>query len=111
MATYDDVSNQNITVIGLCGAVGTFVIIIGLQAMYHNFELREFERKVVKAPTIGPESFLSDQRNRLNTYGWVDREKQIVAIPIEEAMALTVNRESQKQKRGSDHDHQSSQSF
>ena len=111
MATYDDVSNQNVTVIGLCGAVGTFVIIIALQTMYHNFEWREFERKVVKAPMIGPESLLSDQRSRLNTYGWVDRDKKIVAIPIEDAMALTVNRENQKQKRGSDHENQSRQSF
>ena len=73
--------------------------------MYHHFELREVERKVVKAPTIGPESLLNDQRSRLSTYGWVDREQKIVAIPIEEAMALTVQRENQRKARGSDHDY------
>ena len=63
MATYDDVSTQNITVMGICGAVGTFVIIIGLQSMYYRFESQEYQRKVVTAPTVGPDS---TQRVRLD---------------------------------------------
>jgi len=102
MATYDDVSTQNITVMGICGAVGTFVIIIGLQSMYYRFESQEYQRKVVTAPTVGPDSLLNDQRSRLNAYGWIDRERRLVGIPIDDAMTLTVVRENQQKTRSSD---------
>jgi hypothetical protein len=102
MATYDDVSTQNITVMGICAAVGTFVIIIGLQSMYYRFESQEYQRKVVTAPTVGPDSLLNDQRSRLNAYGWIDRERRLVGIPIDDAMTLTVVRENQQKTRSSD---------
>ena len=102
MATYDDVSTQNITVIGICGAVGTFVIIIGLQSMYYRFESQEYQRKVVTVQTVGPDSLLNDQRSRLNSYGWIDRERRLVGIPIDDAMSLTVVRENQQKIRSVD---------
>jgi hypothetical protein len=43
-----------------------------------------------------PDKKLTDYRSQmfyqLNTYGWVDREKQIVRIPIEEAMKKMLER-------------------
>src|SRR4051794_41942039 len=35
------------------------------------------------------------QRGRLGSYGWVDRDKGIIAIPIEEAMKRIVDRGSE----------------
>ena len=101
MARYDDLNTQNISVIGLCGAVGTFVIIIALQVMYYQFESREYARKVLSVPQIGSESVLSEQRGRLASYGWIDREQMIVAVPIEEAMSQVVAREQQAVMRDS----------
>lgn len=95
MARYDDVNTQNVTVIGLCGAVGTFVIIVALQVMYYQFESREMARKVLNVPQAGPESVLNDQRARLSSYGWVDRDQQVVAVPIDVAMNQVLTREQQ----------------
>ncbi len=101
MARYDDLNTQNISVIGLCGAVGTFVLILGLQVMYYHYESLEMSRKVLAAPLAGPESVLNEQRNRLASYGWVDREQQIVAVPIDEAMSQVIAREQQLAMRNS----------
>ena len=95
MARYDDVNTQNITVIGLCGAVGTFVVIVALQVMYYHFESREMARKVLSVPHVGPESVLNEQRAKLASYGWVDREQNVVAVPIEIAMTHVLSREQQ----------------
>lgn len=47
---------------------------------------------------IQPDAALVARRQQdaqaLNTYGWVDKEKGIVSIPIEEAMRLEVKREN-----------------
>jgi hypothetical protein len=93
MARYDDLNTQNLTVIGLCGAVGTFVIIIALQVMYYQFEAHEYARKVLAAPQISSDSVLNEQRNRLASYGWIDREQQIVSVPIDDAMSQVLARE------------------
>ena len=93
MARYDDLDTQNLTVIGICGAVGTFVVIVGLQVMYHQFESKELARKVLSAPQTTAESVLNDQRSKLASMGWVDRSKQVVAVPIDDAMNQVVARE------------------
>lgn len=101
MARYDDLNTQNISVVGLCGAVGTFVIIVALQVLYYNFESQEMARKVLNVPQVGSESILSEQRARLSSYGWVDREQMIVSVPIDEAMAQVLAREQQAVMRTS----------
>ena len=44
------------------------------------------------APEIDMNVYLANQRKWLTTYGWVDRSKGIVRIPITEAMELTVKK-------------------
>lgn len=100
MARYDDLNTQNMTVVGLCGAVGTFVCILGLQVMYYEFESKEVARKAASATQVGPESILNEQRSRLATYGWIDRDQQIVSVPIEDAMSLVLKREQQAVTKG-----------
>lgn len=99
MARYDDVNTQNITVIGLGGAIGTFVLIVALQVMYYHFESRELAKKVLSAPQVGPESVLNEQRTKLTSYGWVDRDQKLVAVPIDVAMAQVLSREQQVAQR------------
>ena len=93
MARYDDMNTQNLTVIGICGAVGTFVVIIALQVMYHHFESQEIARKVLSVPQTAAESALNEQRSKLASMGWVDRDQQVVAVPIEDAMSHVLARE------------------
>lgn len=39
-------------------------------------------------------TFMRRQRSQLNTYGWVDRDRGIVQIPVDRAMALVAAKES-----------------
>jgi len=93
MARYDDMNTQNLTVIGICGAVGTFVLIIALQVMYHHYESQEIARKVLSVPQTASESALNEQRSKLASMGWIDRDQQVVAVPIEDAMSQVLARE------------------
>ena len=43
-------------------------------------------------PTVDLEKFQAAQRERLNSYGWVDQQKGVVRIPIERAMDLIAQR-------------------
>jgi len=43
-------------------------------------------------PTLDLRAFREQEDRILNTYGWVDKEKDVVRIPIEEAMKLVVTR-------------------
>lgn len=101
MARYDDMNTQNLTVIGICGAVGTFVVIIALQVMYHHYESQEIARKVLSVPQTASESALNEQRSKLASMGWVDRDQQVVAVPIEDAMSQVLAREQRAMIRES----------
>lgn len=61
-----------------------------IQALYNNFELSEQERKVVAIEAIDANNLLAEQEAKLNRAGWIDREKGVVAIPIDRAMELVV---------------------
>jgi hypothetical protein len=43
-------------------------------------------------PTLDLRGFREQENHILGTYGWVDKEKEVVRIPIEDAMRLVVSR-------------------
>jgi hypothetical protein len=43
-------------------------------------------------PTLDLNTFRKQEDRVLDTYGWVDKEKDVVRIPIEDAMKLVVSR-------------------
>jgi hypothetical protein len=80
---------------GVVAAIGTFVIIVGLQALFLNFQSeQEAKQNTVTSAT----SLLAEQRAKINRYGWLDRENGVVAIPIDRAIELT----AQEMRRDSD---------
>ena len=44
------------------------------------------------SPAVDLQAFREQEDRILGTYGWVDKERQVVRIPIEEAMRLLVSR-------------------
>ena len=50
------------------------------------------EPRLQESPSREVEHFRAIEEQRLRAYGWVDKEKGVVHIPIEEAMRLTVER-------------------
>ena len=81
----------NVPLLLTIGAVSGFLIIvlaIGVQAWF----LREVQQEVTAKWDNAPIQPLTDirlaQQVRINQYRWVDREKQRIAIPIDQAMKL-----------------------
>ena len=79
--------------ISTVGIVLTFVSVLLLEVLYHRTQQREFDRKVVAAEPVERNELQREQHELLESYGWVDRENGIVAIPVEEAMRLVVAEE------------------
>ena len=89
MATQAD--DPPMSVLGLiffASVIGTLVTVILLVGLYRHGEAREFKEKVIDVPVLSVQSQREQAEQRLSSYGWVDREKDQVHIPIERAMAL-----------------------
>jgi hypothetical protein len=83
-----------IVTVGLISSVLVFVIILGIEAWFYN-ELED--EQAIKHD--GQSNWkLADQemaqQEKLHTYRKVDDAKQVVAIPIEEAIKLTAKKYS-----------------
>jgi hypothetical protein len=87
---YDDLNTRMIGLAGLLGTLLTFIAIVFAQVLYYAFDN---SAEQAKAEAIGPtaaDDVLRLQREKLAVYGWIDREKGQVAIPIERAMQAVV---------------------
>jgi hypothetical protein len=88
-------------------AIIAVVIHIALYGLLRYYEQREARRDVAsqqpreEAPPeprlrVAPRADLAEMRQAedrlLHSYGWVDREKNIVRVPIEQAMEMVVKR-------------------
>lgn len=77
-------------VIGIVGAILTFVVIIALQAVFFQVERAELRRKSDEAQPEDLARFRAEQAELLHGYRWVDQSAGVVAIPIGRAMELVV---------------------
>ena len=87
----------NVPLLLTIGAVSGFLIIvlaIGVQAWF----LREVQQEVATKWDNAPIQPLTDirltQQVRINEFRWVDKEKQRIAIPIDEAMKLVAQQQA-----------------
>jgi hypothetical protein len=58
----------------------------------------------VDAPTVEANNLIAEQEARINRYGWIDRDKGQVAIPINRAMELVTNEYRRQQQEESQDD-------
>ena len=90
-AEKDNFDIPMIATVGIVSTVLTAACVIGVQALYYSYELRETDRKVTTLPTADANSKLAEQDAKLAKYGWANREQGKVVIPIERAMDLVVD--------------------
>ena len=76
--------------VGAVGSLLLIVIVVGLIAVFNVVVADEVEKKQIDVPINSYEQYHNAQLQDLNSYGWVDREKETVHIPIERAMELTL---------------------
>ena len=87
----DEMSAGTIATIGAVSVLLTIATVIAVLALYWNQVRVEQDRKVVQASVVTSESRIAEQEAKLARYGWRDKSKGIVIIPIEEAMQLVVS--------------------
>jgi hypothetical protein len=90
MAERDDLNTPLVALVGVLGTVLVFVIILFLAVLYRRVETRQQYDKDVSQPYTAVADLANRQRGTLASYGWVDQEKGIVAIPIGRAIDLVV---------------------
>ncbi len=106
-----DVSTRNVLLTGLSILVATWVIAVLLLPGFNAFRRRTPASETFTLPPeprlqISPRTDFERQRayeeHELHRYSWVDRDKGIVAIPIERAIALIAQRGIPPQKAPAD---------
>ncbi len=73
----------------------TFAVIVLLVVVYYGVEAGQLAEKNAEPPAEIT-NLVAKQQATLTSYRWVDRDKQIAAIPIRRAMELVVADLSQK---------------
>ncbi len=96
MAKYDDLDMSMITVTGIVSSILTFIIIVAVQVMYHDYYQSEFQRKEVDTPIATSNAIIANQKENLGKYAWLNEDKTKVALPIDQAMSMTVAEYSKK---------------
>jgi uncharacterized membrane protein len=87
---YDDLNTSMIGYAGVISCVLTLVLILVFQALYFGYEARTEQAKIDAAGVTPSSAALQVQREKLASYGWIDRDQKVVAIPITQAMEKVV---------------------
>ncbi len=86
--------NSNAQVIITVGAVSGFMVIvlaIGLQAWFMSEEQSELGREYSRLVHTELVDLRKKQSENINTYHWVDKDKNLAAVPIEQAMKMLID--------------------
>lgn len=95
-----DINTRMILTIGIVSAILVLgVIIPGLQAMLAAVTNRFTERTVVEQAHNELVTHRLEERSKINDYRYIDRENDVVAIPIERAMDLYAQRMAENSDR------------
>jgi hypothetical protein len=85
-----DPRSSSTLIVGAVGIVLLVVIVILLEVLFYDTAEMEYQRKVVAEQPQELRLLQAEQREKLNSYHWVDRENGVVAITIERAMEIVV---------------------
>lgn len=84
----DGINTPIVAAWGVISAVALFAFIVGMQVLYLTFSQADQQTKS-DTGAFG-ENLLVEQEAKLQQRGWIDRQQGTIAIPIEEAMLITV---------------------
>lgn len=90
-----DINFTKLAVIGLVSGLLILELVVGLQAVFYNIKKAEIQQKDISQPNWELEDMVLTQQTTLNSYRWVNRADNRVAIPIDEAITRFVQHERQ----------------
>jgi hypothetical protein len=85
-----DINVRSIIMIGIIASILVLEIVVGVEAYFYNMETAEIEAKSTSQPIWELNNLVLQQQAEINSYSWIDRDKGIVAIPIDQAMEKIV---------------------
>lgn len=94
--THGDLNLKLLAVIGIVSTLLLIEIVVVAEAYFYNTQEEEIIAKQVSQPSWELSEILLGQQTELNSYRWVDREKQRVSIPIDRAMKRYVEIQAQR---------------
>ncbi|MCU0724478.1 MAG: hypothetical protein MUE73_01610 [Planctomycetes bacterium] len=86
----DETKVGKILAVGAVGILLTVATVIALTALFNSATEGELARKAASGPAEELRQTIEEQEEKLASYGYADREKGLVRIPIERAMELLV---------------------
>lgn len=87
---FEDVNVPLMVTLGIVAVVVVYLSITFMTAWFYKYQQAEIERKVISQKFESLAKLEREQTEKLSSYRWVDKEKGIVAIPIDRAMELIV---------------------
>ena len=90
MVEEDNIEATTVALMGICAAIVTTVVILGLQVLYYRETHADDVAKFVTPGWQALRSMETEQRQSLTGYGWVDKPSGLVHVPIDRAMSLTL---------------------
>jgi hypothetical protein len=96
---------RNIVIV-LSGILGFLLLVVTLMWLRSYFEVvrnRTVHRAVLSVENPKLKALRVREEEQLNSYGWVDEERGVVRIPIEQAMGLLVQ-EARESRGGEQED-------
>lgn len=90
MAQTDDSNAQVILTIGAVSGFTVIVLAIGLQAWFLSEEQAELQVKQEQSVNMELVEARVAQEAKINTYRWIDQQRRVAAIPIDQAMKLLI---------------------
>jgi hypothetical protein len=93
-----EVEAQSVAIIGIIGAILTFVLIVLVQVFFHLVQESKLKDKGVEEPLTSTVSQKAAQLEAITNYRWVDQKKNLVAVPIDLAMKEIIEKRNAGQK-------------
>ena len=88
----DDPDAPMTAIVAILLAVVTVASVLALQGYFEKVQDAELRSKMVEVQPAELQQAREEGQAILDGYRWVDRDNGVVAIPIERAMELTVDR-------------------
>lgn len=93
---HGDLNIRLLIVIGVISGLLLLEIVVVAEAYFYNTQRQEIVAKQFSQPSWELSEILLSQQAELNSYRWVDREKQRVSIPIDRAITRFVENQAQR---------------
>jgi hypothetical protein len=92
MSDYDRQDPKVLLVAVVAVGILVFTVLAGgfVQAYFNQVARAEYHAKVETTPSPQLEKLREDSKAKLTQYGWVNKDAQVVQLPLDRAIELTV---------------------